>query len=129
MSLSIKPHFADDEIFDSGAIVIRDLSPLTLTLTSSELTELYDIVIHFVHIEGGNGRIDWTVPIPNKKIEVTLTNFDSPYGLTLHNPIPIGLFKDKPLLLDIIIYTLGNDPKTKPPKLFCYTLRAGAANS
>jgi hypothetical protein len=126
MPLSVKTYISNQEIFDSGAIVIRDLSPVRLTLQSHDDNDPYEVIINFLQNDQQESGVSWTSLLSKRGTEITFTNFDSSSGLTLHYPIPIGFFQGKPLLLDVVIYTLGDDPKAKPPKLFCYTLRAGA---
>jgi hypothetical protein len=126
MPLSVKTYISDQEIFHSGTIVIRDLCPVRLTLQSNEDNDPYEIIINFAQNDAQESGVSWASLLSKRGIEITFANFDSPLGLTLHYPIRVGFFQGKLLLLDVVIYTLGDDPKAKPPKLFCYTLRAGA---
>jgi hypothetical protein len=126
--LFIKTYVSEQEIFSSGAIIVRDSDPIKFKLQTQIDTDPYEILVKFTWREENGSGVLWSSSLVNNRTEITFNNFDSPSGLTLHNPIPVGFFRGRPLLLDVVIYTLGNDPKLKPPKLFCYTLRAGGQN-
>jgi hypothetical protein len=119
----IKTYVSEQEIFSSGAIVVRDLDSIQFKLQSQIDSHPYEILIKFTRIENNESGVSWSSSLI--RTEITFTNFDSPSGLTTYAPLPVGFFRGKPLLLDVVIYTLGNDLRLKPPKLFCYTLRAG----
>jgi hypothetical protein len=119
----IKTYVSEQEIFSSGAIVVRNLDPIQFKLQSQIDSNPYEILIRFMRTENNESNVSWSSSLI--RTEITFTNLDSPSGLTTHAPLPVGFFRGKPLLLDVVIYTLGNDPRLKPPKLFCYTLRAG----
>jgi hypothetical protein len=122
-TLTVRTFFPDSEIYSSGAITIRDFQkPLTIQILPPETGVPYDIKVTFSRIEGKDGSVDWS--IADRGLNLNLINFDSPLGLTMHNPVPLGTYDGKPLLLDFVVYTLGDSATA--PKLFCYTLRAGS---
>jgi hypothetical protein len=123
MALNVRAFFPDSEIYSSGAITIRDVSqPLTLQIVP-ETGNPYDIKIIFSRVEGKDGSVTWAVA--EKGLDITIINFDSPWGLTMHYPVPLGTYGGRSLLLDFVVYTLGDQPASAP-KLFCYTLRTGS---
>jgi hypothetical protein len=122
MALTVRAFFPDSEIYSSGVITIRDiLKPLTIQIIP-EMGNAYDIKLTFLRIEGKESWVNWVVA--ERGLDIDIINFDSSLGLTMHHPVPLGTYGGRPLLLDFVVYTLGNEPATAP-KLFCYTLRAG----
>jgi hypothetical protein len=123
MTLNVRAFFPDSEIYSSGAITIRDI-PQSLTIQMSpETGNPYDIKITFSHVEGKDSTVNWAVA--ERGLNINIINFDSAWGLTTHYPVPLGTYAGRSLLLDFVVYTLGNQPASAP-KLFCYTLRAGS---
>jgi hypothetical protein len=124
MPLIIETYLSKREVYASGAITVRDLEPITIRLKPEVSSTPYDILIKFIYKEGQEASVGWSTSA-NGEINISIANFDSPWGLTLPQPIPIGTFNERPIFLDFVVYTLGNDPRGRPPKLFCYTLLLG----
>src|SRR6266700_5500720 len=122
MPLIVRASLPEGEIYSSGAITIRDLKPLTLLLMSAIGETPYEIRLIFEKDEKHFSEVRWEA-LKSGGMEIRIRNFDSPMGLTPLGPINIGSYEGREILLDFVIYTLG-DPKNAP-KLFCYTLRAG----
>jgi hypothetical protein len=124
MPITVKTFFleTESEIYSSGAITVRHRQPLKIQMTPDE-GDPYIIRLIFSFMEGQNSSVKWAIS-ENGEMTINITNFDSPYGLTTHEALNIGYYQGREILLDFIIYTLGNEPRTAP-KLFCYTLRAG----
>jgi hypothetical protein len=124
MPLNVKAFLSENEIFDSGVIVIRDLqNSLILEISPPILgAHSYRVQLKFFNIEGHESVARWSFSEGSYNLEII--NFDSPAGLTLHGPLTVGSYEQRAILLDFVVYTIGTDPKNAP-KLFCYTLRAG----
>jgi hypothetical protein len=125
MTLNIKASFPQGEIYNSGVILFRDLEKkLTLSITPAEISNAstYHVYIKISHIEGQDSTAKWTGS-SDGGFNLEIVNFDSPYGLTLHNPVIIGSYNGRQVLLDFVVYRLGN--YTTSPRMFCYTLRSG----
>jgi hypothetical protein len=89
-------------------------------------SDLYKITLAFSVAENQQGSmVRWRSP-ETGALNIDLINFNSPWGLTPHEPIIVGYYEGREILLDFAVYTLGNDPKTAPKLLF-YTLHAGAS--
>jgi hypothetical protein len=134
MSLTITSYLSENEIYGSGSITVRDLQPLTIEIRSGILAPPYKINIVFLTKEGEDAGVHWEtlqthgiqIPLQTHGIQINIVNFNSPMGLTIHSPINIGSFEGKEILLDFVVYTLGDDP-SRAPKLFCYTVLLGKA--
>jgi hypothetical protein len=115
--------FPGSEIYSSGAIVVRDRQPLTLEINplDSPLNERYEVRLRFSTIEGQEGGVKWEHSA-NGGLDLDIINFDSPLGVTTHTPINVGSYQEREILLDFVVYALG---EPTAPKLFCYTLRSG----
>jgi hypothetical protein len=128
MFSSVRVSFSGKEIYDSGTMIIRDLQqPITIEILPSVLgSAVYQVRLIFSRMESQQGSVvRWDSPETGVLL-VSIINFDSPRGLTPHEPITVGYYESREILLDFAVYTLGNDPNTAPKLLF-YTLHAGSA--
>jgi hypothetical protein len=119
----VETFLSEKEVYSSGAITVRNLEPVNIQLRPEANSPPYKVLVKFFWREGQEISVGWS-SLPDRSMEISIINFDSPWGLTIHRPIPIGTFNEKRIFLDFTIYTLGSDPKSLPPKLFCYTLFA-----
>ena len=106
-SLKVRAFFPDSEIYSSGAITIRGIphpQPLTIQIIP-ETGNPYDIKITFSYLEGKDSAVNWAVVEGGLNIDII--NFNSPWGLTTHYPVPLGTYGGRSLLLDFVVYTVG----------------------
>jgi hypothetical protein len=128
MFSSVRASFSGKEIYDSGTIIIRDLQqPITIEILPTVLgSAVYQVRLIFSRLESQQGSVVRWVSPETGVLLINMINFDSPWGLTPHEPITVGYYENLKILLDFAVYTLGDDPNTAPKLLF-YTLHAGGA--
>jgi hypothetical protein len=122
MPLIVKAFLSENEVFDSGLIIVRDLAHLFVLEISAPGAISYKIRMKFTGIEGRESAARWSSAEGAYNLDIV--NVDSPMGLTTHGPLIIGSYERREILLDFAVNTSGTDPKNAP-KLFFYTLRAG----
>jgi hypothetical protein len=89
-TLSVRAFFPDSEIYNSGVVTIRDIrQPLTIQILP-ETGNPYDIKITFTYVEGKDSSVNWT--IAKSGLNIDIINFNSPWGLTMHYPVPLGTY-------------------------------------
>src|ERR1700730_3395105 len=94
MPVTVRTFSSKSEIYSSGAITVRDLQPLIIQITA-ETGAPYDIRLIFSRIEGQEGgSVKWAVA-ESGGMDISIVNFDSPYGLTMHAPINVGHYEGK----------------------------------
>lgn len=104
----IKTFSGDNEIYETGLVIAFKNEPLLFNITRD-----LKITISFKNDDSDKKQRMEPQYINSKELELVLVNFNNSLGTGTTEPLPLGNINNRPLFLNFVVYTLGeNSQKT-----------------
>lgn len=111
--MKVKIGVGDKELVSQGILHLRSDDSITIELVDHDLTMIFSFeenksVIGSQYTGVGNGN----------KYNITLSNFNNPFGEGVVTPVAIGQVEGRELYMSFFIYTLKNNERRFEYNLF-----------